>query len=87
MLGAVIIAVAYLSLNTFQDPVIAIAPPQTIELPTKKPERDPNPIERVHILNPMAERHEATQSVAGGSNDGGAAATYDDLRRELLTGE
>ena len=87
MLAAVVITVVYLSVGTFDDPVVAIAPPRAIELPTKKPEPDPIPIERVHILNPTPERREAAQSATSESNDGSAAATYDDLRRELLTAE
>jgi hypothetical protein len=84
LLAVVVMAVVYVSVGTFDDPVVAIAPPQAIELPTKKPEPDPVAIERIHILNPTPERREAAQSVTSEGND---AATYDDLRRELLTGE
>ena len=85
--SALVLAAAYLRVGKVHDPVVALAPPPAIELPTKKPSQEPIPLERVHILNPTPERREAVQSVTSESNDGPAAATYDDLRRELLTTE
>jgi hypothetical protein len=85
--AALVVAVAYLRVGKVHDPVVALAPTSAIELPTKKPTREPIPLERVHILNPTPERHESASPISNQPEDGRAAATYDDLRRELLTAE
>jgi hypothetical protein len=85
--AAVALAVAYLRVGKIDDPVIAIAPPQAIELPTKKPAQEPIPLERVHILNPTPERRELSEPLKSPPEHEPTASTYNDLRRELLTGE
>ena len=85
--SALVLAAAYLRVGKVHDPVVALAPPLAIELPTKKPAQEPIPLERVHILNPTPERHKSAAQISNQTEDGRAAATYDDLRRELLTAE
>ena len=85
--SALVLTVAFLRVGKVHDPVVALAPPLAIELPTKKPAQEPIPLERVHILNPTPERHESASPISNQPEDGRAAATYDDLRRQLFTGE
>jgi hypothetical protein len=85
--SALVVAVAYLRVAKVDDPVVALAPRPAIEIPTKKPPQEPIPLERVHILNPTPERHKSAASISNHREDGRAATTYDDLRRELLTRE
>ena len=85
--SALVVGVAYLRVGKVHDPVVALAPPLAIELPTKKPAQEPIPLERVHILNPTPERPNSAAPISNQPEDGRVAATYDDLRRELLKGE
>jgi hypothetical protein len=71
--------VMYLRLGEFRDPSVAVAPPPQSELPARKPPSIPIPLD---ILN--APPSEVPAPAAAARPDRGAA-TYDDLRRELLT--
>jgi hypothetical protein len=82
--GALILILAYLQVSDIEDPVIALAAPTAVVLPTKKPSPEPRSLERVHILNPAREQSAPAPSVTSRANDGGAAS-YIDLRRELLS--
>ena len=81
--GALILILAY-HVSDIEDPVIALAAPTAVVLPTKKPSPEPRSLERVHILNPAREQRAPAPSVTSRANDGGAAS-YIDLRRELLS--
>jgi hypothetical protein len=85
--ATIALAVAYLRSGKIHDPVVAIAPSPAIELPIKKPAEEPIPLGRVHILNPTPERRESAQPIESQPEHELTAATYNDLRRELLTGE
>jgi hypothetical protein len=82
--SALVLTVAYLRVGKVHDPVVALAPPPAIELPTRKPALEPIPLERVDILNPTPERHKSASPVSNQPEDGRANPTYNDLRRELL---
>jgi hypothetical protein len=85
--AALALPIAYLRVGKVHDPVVAIVPPPAIELPTKKPAQKPIPFERVHILNPTPERRESAEPISSQPEHGRGAATYNDLRRELLSSE
>jgi hypothetical protein len=78
-----LVAVIYLRVGTFDDPVISLAPIPEIDLPTKKPAKPPIPLERVHILNPTPpEKRESLPATLQPSDAG--AASYPELRRQFF---
>jgi hypothetical protein len=78
--AALVLAVAYVSVGEIDDPVVALAQPPKIDLPTKKPAQEPILLERVHILNRSPEQR---GSLATGLQQKKGLASYSDLRREF----